>query len=819
MKRCADCRRVYDRDAVVCPVDGISLQDFASDPLVGRTIAKRYRLVQRLGGGPLAAVYLAEESATGRRVAVKLLAKELRCDDETLKQCRWDARFASASHPASIVRIYEVDRTDEGQIFIAMDYLEGENLADIIHREGRLDLSRALRLASQMAHGLSAALSAGVVHREIKPRNVMVVGSDECIKLTDFGIARLRRIATVGSLSRSVGVAHEYAAPEQLLGGDAADRTDIYGLGAVLYAMLTGAEASTEVGPEASGRLWRRPPVRALRPDVPAALEHLLVRAMEREPERRPSSMSEVAERLLELTASIIEKETAVAMPRAAYERALEPSVFSPGAVVPPLSEPVSEHADLELGRARGAKRQAYREQWLAPREQWRETWQTYREQWLATWRARWQTRQAAWQVRREQGRLSWYAYKERRQAQRERRRLMWQAYRAQYHDRREQWQAQRLAYREQWHAQCASWRARLQMYREHWRAQRERWQTRQAGAQPVIPESGRQVAFARRRSDRRLKWVRANGRALASSGVAALVVAGVMAWTAVSRHPEKRSEAPAPAVRVAARDAVSGGELADIEPASPTVAATPPTPVESKTSRPANLARPRPLPVTALENERRLETERRLAEPIEAPRPPERVATKIEPPLDAPRPSEVAQVAPRVAQLTPQQIARIQSQAEQKLRQRGLLRVSAADRWGVTLETGPSGEVNLTGVLRDMALYNEAVRLVREVPDVKTVRGSVEVRDLGAVSIVQSDAALIQAEVQQKLRTRGLLRESTADRWGVTVQVNPDGDVMLEGAVRDAEMYSEALTRAQEVAKGRQVKQDIRVMERSTAQ
>ena len=175
--------------------------------------------------------------------------------------------------------------------------------------------------------------------------------------------------------------------------------------------------------------------------------------------------------------------------------------------------------------------------------------------------------------------------------------------------------------------------------------------------------------------------------------------------------------------------------------------------------------------------------------------------------------------MAPRVAQLTPQQIARIQSQAEQKLRQRGLLRVSAADRWGVTLETGPGGEVNLTGVLRDMALYNEAVRLVREVPDVKTVRGSVEVRDLGAVSIVQSDAALIQAEVQQKLRTRGLLRESTADRWGVTVQVNPDGDVMLEGAVRDAEMYSEALRRAQEVARGRQVKQDIRVMERSTAQ
>ncbi|MGH7347339.1 MAG: serine/threonine-protein kinase, partial [Candidatus Rokuibacteriota bacterium] len=285
--------------------------------------------MQRLGGGLLGAVYLAEESATGRKVAVKMLAKELRCDDETLKQCRWDARFASASHPASIVRVYEVDRTDEGQIFIAMDYLEGESLADILHREGRLELGRALRLASQMAHGLSAALNAGVVHREIKPRNVMVVGADECVKLTDFGIARLRRIATGGALSRPVGVAHEYAAPEQLVGGDAADRTDIYALGAVLYAMLAGADASTAVG-AAAGSLWQRLPVRALRPDVPAALEHLLVRALEREPERRPSSMREVAERLLELTATIIEKETAAGPLLAAHEHALEPSATLP---------------------------------------------------------------------------------------------------------------------------------------------------------------------------------------------------------------------------------------------------------------------------------------------------------------------------------------------------------------------------------------------------------------------------------------------------------------------------------------------------------
>ena len=144
---------------------------------------------------------------------------------------------------------------------------------------------------------------------------------------------------------------------------------------------------------------------------------------------------------------------------------------------------------------------------------------------------------------------------------------------------------------------------------------------------------------------------------------------------------------------------------------------------------------------------------------------------------------------------------------------------MSSADRWGVTLETAPSGEVVLAGVLRDLALYDEAVRLVREVPGVKAVRGNVEVSDVGTASIVQNDAARIRAEIQQKLRSRGLLRESTADRWGVTVEVNPDGDVMLVGAVRDAEMSSEAVSRAQEVPRVRHVKQDIKVMERDIQQ
>ncbi len=202
MKRCPSCRRVYDRDSEVCQADGTILADFNVDPVVGQTIAKRYRVVRRLGGGSLGTVYLAKELATGKDIALKILVKELQCDDEALKQCRWDARFATASQPSNIVRVFEVNRTDEGQIFIAMEYLQGENLADMIRGEGALELGRALRLAIQIAQGLIAASRAGVPHRNLKPQNVVVVGPDERVKVTDFGVARLWRTTMGGTRTR-----------------------------------------------------------------------------------------------------------------------------------------------------------------------------------------------------------------------------------------------------------------------------------------------------------------------------------------------------------------------------------------------------------------------------------------------------------------------------------------------------------------------------------------------------------------------------------------------------------------------------------------
>jgi osmotically-inducible protein OsmY len=201
--------------------------------------------------------------------------------------------------------------------------------------------------------------------------------------------------------------------------------------------------------------------------------------------------------------------------------------------------------------------------------------------------------------------------------------------------------------------------------------------------------------------------------------------------------------------------------------------------------------------------------------EPVRRPAEPGPAGTPVLPtlpiaPAPAARPAEPAMAAPRLPALTAQEVARIQSQAEQRLRSRGLFRESSADRWGVVLDIGPLGNVTLSGLLRDTALYDEAVRLVREVPGVQGVTGDVRVAENRA----PGESIGAREQIQQKLRSRGLLRESSTDRWGVTVEVSAEGDIKLAGALRDADLQREAIRLAQEVAGVRPVRDEISVME-----
>src|SRR5262245_475392 len=190
------------------------------------------------------------------------------------------------------------------------------------------------------------------------------------------------------------------------------------------------------------------------------------------------------------------------------------------------------------------------------------------------------------------------------------------------------------------------------------------------------------------------------------------------------------------------------------------------------------------------------------------------RARAQAAPPVQVARPAE-APARPSVPALSAVEVARIRTQAEQKLTGRGLLRVSSSDRWGVMVDVGSTGEVALSGTLRDLTMYQEAIRLVREVPGVPDVKATgVVVSEAPGVSAVQYDSAGIRAEIQARLRTRGLLRESATDRWGVTVEVGVGGDVTLGGVVRDVGLQGEAIRLVQGVPGVQQVKQDIRVME-----
>jgi eukaryotic-like serine/threonine-protein kinase len=231
MKYCPICDQSYPDNLDVCDVDGATLR-FKSgkqDSLIGKVIKGRYRVIQKLGEGGMGTVYLAEQVAVSRKVALKWLHSDYARDEEFVRRFRQEAKLAAALNHRNVVTIFDFDQADDDSLYIVMEYVDGTNLADVL-REGPIEIRRALRMAVQIAEGLAAAHRAGVIHRDVKPENVMVVGREEDIKLMDFGISRLRDTGGASRLTRSGTImgTPAYMAPEQIEGGEVSERTDIY---------------------------------------------------------------------------------------------------------------------------------------------------------------------------------------------------------------------------------------------------------------------------------------------------------------------------------------------------------------------------------------------------------------------------------------------------------------------------------------------------------------------------------------------------------------------------------------------------------------
>jgi eukaryotic-like serine/threonine-protein kinase len=249
-------------------------------------IAGRYRLESKIASGGMGEVWTAHDQTLGRRVAVKLLRDSLAEDRIVAERFRREAlTAASLSHP-NMAEVYDYVE-DNGRPGIVMELVDGETLADRLRR-GRLDTADAVHIGSQVLEALQAAHEHGVVHRDVKPGNIMLTPKGK-VKVTDFGIARAEGDSTLTEAGAVMGTAH-YASPEQVQGRGATPASDLYSLGIVLYEALTGRrpfEAETPVS-AALARLTMDPPrPRTLRADIPIAVEAATMRALEREPTDR----------------------------------------------------------------------------------------------------------------------------------------------------------------------------------------------------------------------------------------------------------------------------------------------------------------------------------------------------------------------------------------------------------------------------------------------------------------------------------------------------------------------------------------------------
>ncbi len=280
-------------------------------PLVGQLIKGKYRLMYELATGSLGGLYLAEQRGTGTRLVVKVFRMEFAKDNDLAEKLRRQMLAVAAlseKHP-NIVRVYDCDQTENGSPFIAMEQLTGRTLHEVMREAGPLEMGRALSLAGQMAAGLNAAHDADIVHTDVHPRNFMVLGKGEAIKIIGFERARLRNVGAMDHLGPASGISRtpEYMAPEQIQiqrgrRGDITHQTDIYAFGVVLYEMLTGTvpfQASTPDGVWAM-HLHKVPtPVKALRPEIPVEMEAKVLQALEKEPKWRENTANEVVDELL----------------------------------------------------------------------------------------------------------------------------------------------------------------------------------------------------------------------------------------------------------------------------------------------------------------------------------------------------------------------------------------------------------------------------------------------------------------------------------------------------------------------------------------
>jgi beta-lactam-binding protein with PASTA domain/predicted Ser/Thr protein kinase len=310
-----------------------------TDTLIDRVFDKRYVIRRKLGSGGMADVYLAEDQELGRRVALKLLDERHASDEQFVERFRREAQSAAGLNHPNIVSIFDRGLA-EGTYYIAMEFLDGRTLKELLVRNGPTPIPIAIDYARQILSALAFAHRNGIVHRDIKPHNI-VVGGDGRLKVTDFGIARsgTSQMTEVGSI---VGTA-QYLSPEQARGAPVDPRSDLYSLGVVIYEMLTGKVPFTGDTPVeiAMKHLSQVPkPPSEWREEVPHDLDAVVMRALAKDPDQRYGSAEEMDADLARVARGVsVSRETEDAMTQVlagAGISSAQTMISRPRAVAPP---------------------------------------------------------------------------------------------------------------------------------------------------------------------------------------------------------------------------------------------------------------------------------------------------------------------------------------------------------------------------------------------------------------------------------------------------------------------------------------------------
>jgi serine/threonine protein kinase len=269
--------------------------------VIGSKFADRYEILEDLGEGGMGRVYRVIDKQIDEEVALKVLRPEIAADEKTIDRFRNELKLARKISHANVCRMYHLGIEDDIP-YITMEYVSGEDLGAVIRRKGRLDVKEAVTLAGQVSAGLAEAHRLGVVHRDLKPQNIMIDRAGRA-RILDFGIART--VETTGSTETGMFIGTpDYMSPEQVSGQHVDQRSDIYSVGIILFEMLTGRRpflGDTPLAIALKHKTAPPPDPRELNPGIPEALGRVILKCLEKEPEKRYADGKELFEELINI--------------------------------------------------------------------------------------------------------------------------------------------------------------------------------------------------------------------------------------------------------------------------------------------------------------------------------------------------------------------------------------------------------------------------------------------------------------------------------------------------------------------------------------